>query len=79
MSGDVKVRAHYFEKGNTHLNLDKSFDNIPCKNAASASDIITAIAKSETNVSTPQFIIYICLLFLLNFIYIVVNFPRLNV
>ena len=43
MSGDLKIRCHYFEMGNMQFNLDKSFDSIPCANTANAAEVIKSI------------------------------------
>lgn len=51
LSGDLKVRSHYFEMGNMQFNLDKTFDSIPVKDASSAKDIVAAIKKTEDKVS----------------------------
>jgi hypothetical protein len=51
LSGDLKIKSHYFEMGNMQFSLEKSFDAIPVKDAASAKDIIAAIKKVEDKVS----------------------------
>ena len=58
LSGDLKIRAHYFEMGNMQFNLDKTFDSINVPNINSAKDIIAAIKKVEDKVSS-----YILLIF----------------
>jgi len=37
--------------GNMQFNLDKKFDNITCKDASSAKEIIKSIQKAEDKVS----------------------------
>ena len=51
LSGDLKIRCHYFEMGNLQVNLDKSYDSIPLKNASDPKDIFAAIKKVEDKVS----------------------------
>lgn len=51
LSGDLKVKSHYFEMGNMQFSLDKTFDSIPVKDASSAKDIVAAIKKTEDKVS----------------------------
>ena len=43
VSGDLKIKSHYFEMGNMQFNLDKQFDSIPVKDITSAKDIVAAI------------------------------------
>lgn len=47
MSGDLKIKCHYFEMGNMQFNLDKSFDSIPCTNTASAAEVIKSLNSVE--------------------------------
>ena len=51
LSGDLKVKSHYFEMGNMQFSLDKTFDSIPVKDASSAKEIVAAIKKTEDKVS----------------------------
>jgi hypothetical protein len=51
LSGDLKIRSHYFEVGNMMFSLDKSFDSIPVKDSANPKEIIAAIKKVEDKVS----------------------------
>ena len=56
LSGELKVRCHYFEMGNMQFNLDKTFDSIPCTDPANAAAIVKALGTIENKVSTPLFI-----------------------
>jgi hypothetical protein len=51
LSGELRIRSHYFEVGNMMFNLDKNFDSIPVKDATSAKEIVAAIKKVEDKVS----------------------------
>ena len=51
LSGDLKIRAHYFEMGNMQFNLDKTFNSIDVKDINDAKDIIAAIKTVEDKVS----------------------------
>lgn len=51
LSGDLKIKSHYFEMGNMQFSLEKTFDSIPVKDIASAKDIVAAIKKTEDKVS----------------------------
>ena len=51
LSGDLKVRSHYFEMGNMQFSLDKQFDSIPVKDVTSAKAVVDAIRKTEDKVS----------------------------
>lgn len=51
ISGDLKVRAHYYEGGNISVNLDKQFDSVPCQNTANAAEIVAGIKNIEDEVS----------------------------
>ena len=51
LSGDLKIRCHYFEMGNIQFNLDKTFEDVAVKDATSAKDIVEAIKKVEDKVS----------------------------
>ena len=75
LSGDLKIRAHYFEMGNIQFNLDKTFDSINVQNINDAKDIIAAIKKVEDKVSTRKG------LFIINLfvIYLVSTGPRRHV
>ena len=52
LSGDLRIRAHYFEMGNMQFNLDKAFTNVAVKDITNPKDIIDAIKKIETKVSS---------------------------
>jgi len=54
LSGDLKIRTHYFEMGNSQLNLDKTFDNVKVNDITSAKDVVAAIKKVEDKVSTAS-------------------------
>ena len=43
LSGDLKIRSHYFEMGNMQFNLDQTFDSINVKDIKNAKDIVSAI------------------------------------
>jgi len=47
LSGNLKIRCHYFEMGNMHFNLSKCLDSVPCRDAANAKDIVAAIKAVE--------------------------------
>jgi enoyl reductase-like protein len=47
LSGNLKVKTHYFEMGNMQMSLDKDFDSVAVKDAANAKEIIKAIKKAE--------------------------------
>jgi len=51
LSGDLKVKSHYFEMGNMQFSLEKTFDSIPVKDISSAKDLVAAIKKTEDKVS----------------------------
>lgn len=51
LSGELKIRCHYFEMGNIQFNLDKTFDNVAVKDASSPKDIVDAIKTVEDKVS----------------------------
>lgn len=51
LSGNLKIRCHYFEQGNMAFNLDKTFESIAVKDISSAKDIVAAIGKTEDKVS----------------------------
>jgi len=51
LSGTNKVRSHYFEMGNLQVNLDKTYDSIPCKDASNAKEVVAAIKNAEDKVS----------------------------
>lgn len=55
LSGDLKIRAHYFEMGNMQFNLDKTFDSINVQNITDATSILAAIKKVEDKVSHLDF------------------------
>ena len=52
LSGDLKIRCHYFEMGNMQFNLDKTFDSIPCANTSDAATVIKSISQVENKVSS---------------------------
>lgn len=52
LKGSLKIRCHYFELGNTQLNLDKDFDSVAVKDFSSAKDIVKALREAEDKVST---------------------------
>ena len=47
LSGGLIIKSHYFEMGNMQFNLDKKFENVTCKDATKASEIVKAIQKIE--------------------------------
>ena len=47
LSGVIKINNHYFEQGNIHFGLERSFENIPLASADGAG-IVSAINKTET-------------------------------
>jgi capping protein alpha len=51
LSGDLKIRCHYFEMGNMQFNLDKQFDSIPCSDASNPAEVLKAISYIENKVS----------------------------
>jgi hypothetical protein len=51
LSGDLKIKSHYFEMGNMQFSLEKTFDSIPVKDISSTKDIVAAIKKTEDVVS----------------------------
>lgn len=51
VSGELKIRCHYFEMGNMQFNLDKQFDSITCKDTSNAAEIIKALGMVENKVS----------------------------
>lgn len=51
LSGDLKIRAHYFEMGNMQFNLDKTFDGVAVKDVNDAKEIFASIKQVEDKVS----------------------------
>ena len=58
LSGNLKIKSHYFEMGNMQFNLDKKYENLPVKDATKASEIVKAIQKVEDKVSLFLFFIF---------------------
>ena len=58
LSGDLKIRTHYFEMGNSQVNLDKTFDNVKVGDITSAKEVVAAIKKTEDKVSTLWFLMF---------------------
>jgi hypothetical protein len=56
LSGDLKIKSHYFEMGNMQFSLEKTFDSIPVKDISSAKDLVAAIKKTEDHVSKKKLI-----------------------
>lgn len=54
LSGDLKIKSHYFEMGNMQFSLEKTFDSIPVKDISSPKDIVAAIKKTEDKVSKKK-------------------------
>jgi len=52
LSGDLKVRSHYFEMGNMQFNLDKTFDAVNVKDGSDAKEIMNVIKATEDKVSS---------------------------
>ena len=57
LSGELHIKTHYFEMGNSQFNLDKKFDSINVKDISNAKDIVDAIKKTEDKVSKILFLI----------------------
>ena len=55
LSGELKVRCHYFEQGNMQFNLDKTWESIAVKDATDAASIVKAIHQTEEKVSAFLF------------------------
>ena len=51
LSGTIKINNHYFEQGNVHFGLERSFEGIPM-GGADAQNIVDAINKTETAYQT---------------------------
>ena len=51
LSGELKIRCHYFEMGNMQFNLDKEYDSVIVKDISKASSIVDAINNVEQKVS----------------------------
>jgi len=47
LSGTIKINNHYFEQGNIHYALDRTFANIPIEQADGV-NIVGAISKTES-------------------------------
>lgn len=47
LSGSIKINNHYFEQGNIHFGLERTFANIPLAQA-DADNILATIRKTET-------------------------------
>ncbi len=51
LSGDLKIKCHYFEMGNIQFNLDKEYDVVLVKDITKASSVIDSIKNVEEKVS----------------------------
>ena len=51
LSGDLKIKCHYFEMGNMQFNLEKEYDIVLVKDISKASSIVDSIKNIEEKVS----------------------------
>ena len=51
LSGEIKIRCHYFEMGNSQFNLDQKFADVNVKDPNNAASVIETIKKTEDKVS----------------------------
>ena len=58
LSGDLKIKCHYFEMGNMQFNLDKEYDVVLVKNITKASSVIDSIKNVEEKVSFKNLILH---------------------
>lgn len=58
LSGDLKIKCHYFEMGNMQFNLDKEYDVVLVKDITKASSVIDSIKNVEEKVSFKHLILH---------------------
>lgn len=58
LSGDLKIKCHYFEMGNMQFNLDKEYDVVLVKDITKASSVIDSIKNVEEKVSSKHLILH---------------------
>ena len=58
LSGDLKIKCHYFEMGNMQFNLDKEYDVVLVKDITKASNVIDSIKNVEEKVSFKHLILH---------------------
>ena len=58
LSGDLKIKCHYFEMGNMQFNLDKEYDVVLVKDITKASSVIDSIKNVEEKVSFKNLILH---------------------
>ena len=51
LSGELKIKCHYFEMGNMQFNLEKEYDIILVKDITKASSVVDSIKNIEEKVS----------------------------
>ena len=58
LSGDLKIKCHYFDMGNMQFNLDKEYDVVLVKDITKASNVIDSIKNVEEKVSFKHLILH---------------------
>ena len=60
LSGELKIKCHYFEMGNMQFNLEKEYDVVLVKDISKASSVVDSIKNIEEKVSQLFYNFIIC-------------------